>query len=130
MQLTYTLDPKNRFAVLTLRASDTPDAWRSGLLALLATVFGDDYAVLLDARQVEPLSASFNAKFLAWLETHGSEYQRARWAVLAQEGSGYGAARQLALRGGSHGVVMEAFTELEGSLHWLRGYLPSFARAG
>lgn len=98
------------------------DAWAMGVLgSLIDPAYESGSRVLLDRRRAgSPDHRQFSHDVLAFVDRYGPRLRGTRWAiVVADEPAAYGSARALSIRASTHGVAMEAFTELDGALWWL-----------
>jgi hypothetical protein len=122
MKLTGTIDHQHQLAVLTFTDSAGADDWVRAISPLRGEAgFPSRFQVLIDCRHVSALDTAFIERFGGWIRDCCEQKTGARWALVAEDGLGYGAARELAMRVDAHGIPMEAFNSPQDSLRWLRG---------
>lgn len=118
MKLTATIDSQHQRALLTFRESPAREDWVRYVEAFRGARASE---ILVDCRRVGPLDARFIGRFVGWIAEASAEAVGTRWAVVADDGLSYGAARELALRADAHGIAIEAFTSAPAACRWLRG---------
>lgn len=76
--------------------------------------------VLIDARGIEYLPSTAETRTLAELMIARSDSIRAPIAIVTEPGAIYGMGRLFTIRASLAGVPVEAFTDLEEAVAWLR----------
>jgi hypothetical protein len=100
MPLTWSVDPTERFVVLTIRDPYTLEQWTAAVLDLLENpVFRSTRAIVIDRRGVEAPSVGFVAPVIEFMAAHAADLAR-RAAVVVSNGdaAAFGMARMIALR--------------------------------
>jgi hypothetical protein len=98
MSLTWVVDPKERFVVLTITDPYTFEEWTAAVLSLLeSTAFQQHRAILVDRRGVEAPTTAFTGAVLGFMASHSEALAR-RAAILVSDEVSFGMARMISLR--------------------------------
>ena len=99
MPITWTFEPAQRFAVLSVVDPYTIEEWRAAVLAILeAPVSREHVAILIDRRDTQPPTTEFVSQMTRFFAEHRGALSSARAAMVVRDEAGLGIARMTQLK--------------------------------
>jgi hypothetical protein len=119
----WTVDPTERFVILTVIDPYTIEQWRDAILASFDNpVFREHRALLVDRRRTEPLTTAFVASMTQFFVAHRDQIAM-RTAIVVGDEAGFGMGRMTSLKAefGTPEMAIETFRDYADAVRWLSG---------
>jgi hypothetical protein len=99
MPITWTFEPAQRLALLSVVDPYTIEEWRAAVLAILdAPVSREHVAILIDRRDAEPPTTKFVAEMTRFFAEHRGALSGARVAIVVSDDAAFGMGRMTELK--------------------------------
>jgi hypothetical protein len=119
----WTVDPTERFVILTVIDPYTIEQWRHAILASFDNpVFREHRALLVDRRGTEPLTTAFVASMTQFFVAHRDQIAM-RTAIVVGDEAGFGMGRMTSLKAefGTPEMAIQTFRDYADAVRWLSG---------
>jgi hypothetical protein len=117
----WTVDPTDRFVILTVIDPYTIDQWRAAIVAMFDnSMFREHRALLVDRRRTEPITTAFVASMTEFFVAHRDQIAT-RTAIVVADEAGFGMGRMTSLKAefGTPEMAIQTFRDYADAVRWL-----------